>query len=73
MRPSVRRAFVQAVMDLKEEGPRPSGWIIKQLHGKFSDLVCLKLDYRHRMIYSVVSNVLTIEIIEVSTRENAYK
>ena len=72
MRSSVQRAFAQAVIDLKSEGPRPEGWHVKDLVGNYKGLMSLRLDYRHRMLYSVFKDILTIEIIEVSTREGAY-
>ena len=72
MRPSVRKAFAEAVFDLIKQGPRPHGWHTKELQGDYKGLVSLRLDYRHRMIYSKQSDELVIEIIEVSTRENAY-
>lgn len=73
MRPSVQRAFAQAVIDLQSEGPRPQGWQVKVLVGEYSGAMSLRLDYRHRMIYAVFRNVLTIELIEVSTREKVYR
>ncbi|MBI4374250.1 MAG: hypothetical protein HY542_05170 [Deltaproteobacteria bacterium] len=73
MRPSVRRAFAQAVIDLKSEGPRPLGWHVKDLAADYRGMMSLRLDYHHRMVYSVVREILTIEIIEVSTREGAYR
>jgi len=73
MRPSVRRAFGQAVIDLKSEGPRPVGWHVKDLFGDYRGMMSLRLDYRHRMIYSVFREILTIEVVEVSTREGAYR
>ena len=72
MRPSVQRAFAQAVIDLKAEGPRPRGWNVKDLVGDYRGFMSLRLDYRHRMVYSVFRDILTIEIVEVSTREGAY-
>lgn len=72
MRPSTRRAFAQAVMDLEREGPHPHGWYVKDLKGEYKSMMSLRLDYRHRMIYAVSHGILTIEIIEVTTRENAY-
>ncbi len=72
MRPSVRRSFAQAVLDLSTEGPRPQGWHVKDLVGDYKGFMSLRLDYRHRMIYSVFREILTLEIIEVSTRERAY-
>lgn len=73
MRLSVKRAFAQAVIDLENEGPRPHGWYTKELKGDYRGSMSLRLDYRHRMVYSVFSDILTIEIVEVSTRENAYQ
>ncbi|MBI2335836.1 MAG: hypothetical protein HYU97_03630 [Deltaproteobacteria bacterium] len=73
MRPSVRRAFAEAISDLIEQGPRPYGWHTKELQGNYKDMMSLRLDIRHRMIYSVFSKSLLIEIVEVTTRENAYK
>lgn len=73
MRPSVRRAFVEVVSDMMEQGPRPHGWLTKELQGSNRGLMSLRLDIRHRMIYSVFSGILLIEILEVITRENAYK
>lgn len=72
MRPSVRRGFGRAVQDLVDQGPRPVGWQVKELRGDYAGLMSLRLDYRHRMIYSVFRQILTVEIIEVSTREGAY-
>lgn len=73
MRPAVKRAFAQAMMDLRSEGPRPKGWYVKSLVGDYRGMMSLRLDYRHRMIYSVFQERLTIEVIEVSTREGAYR
>ena len=73
MTPSTRRAFGQAVLDLMNEGPWPKGWKVRELHGSYKGALSLNLDIRHRMTYSVFSGILTIEIIEVSTRENAYQ
>jgi len=73
MRPSVQRGFAQAVIDLKTEGPRPQAWHVKELVGDYKGFMSLRLDYRHRMIYSVFREILTLEIIEVSTREGAYQ
>lgn len=72
MRPSVRKAFAEAVIDLMEQGPKPHGWHTKELQGDYRGLMSLRLDFRHRMVYSAHSSELVIEIIEVSTRENAY-
>ena len=73
MRPSVRRAFAEVLMNMTQEGPRPHGWHTKELQGSYKGLMSLKLDIGHRMIYSVFAGRLVIEIIEVTTRENAYK
>ena len=73
MRPSARRAFAEAVLNLMAEGPRPHGWHTKELRGDYKGLMSLRLDFRHRMVYSVLSGELVIEVIEVTTRENAYK
>ena len=48
------------------------GWNAKPLKGMTGELWRLWLDYRHRMIYSVSQGMLTITVIEVSTREGAY-
>lgn len=72
LRPSTKVAFRKAVQDMREEGPSPKGWVVGPLHGAMKGLMKLKLDYRHRMIFEVTANVLTITIIEVSTREGAY-
>ncbi len=72
LRPSTRRAFGQAIIDLKTEGPTPKGWQVKELSGDLKGIMSLRLDYRHRMIYSAFKEILTIEIVEVSTRERAY-
>lgn len=71
-RSSTKRAFIQALGDLKKEGPWPHGWDVKELQNE-DGILRLKLDHRHRMIYSVFKNVLLIRIIEVVTRENAYR
>lgn len=73
LRPSTQAAYYEALEDLMKEGPSPKGWITEPLHGHLKGLMKLKLDYRHRMIYEVAANVLTITVIEVSTREGAYR
>ena len=73
MRPSTKAAFYQAIKSLEAEGPTPKGWHVKALQENYKGRMSLRLDYRHRMVYEVLSGVLTITIIEVSTRENAYK
>lgn len=72
LRPSTQVAFRRVIQDLRAEGPMPQGWRTKQLKRGYRNLMSLRLDYRHRMIYEVSHNVLTIMIIEVSTREKAY-
>lgn len=73
MRPTTRRDFLRAVKDLMEEGPHPTGWNTKVLKGKYSGCISLRIDYRHRMIYEAYRDIVTIVIIDVSTRENAYQ
>lgn len=73
MRLNVKRSFAQAVIDLEAEGPNPKGWDTKKLKGKKGEIIRLKLDYRHRLIYEVFRDYIRIELIEVSTREGAYK
>lgn len=73
MRPSVRRAFAEVVADMMAQGPRPHGWHVKDLQGDYQGMMSVRLDIRHRMVYSVFSGILVIEIVEVTTRENAYK
>jgi mRNA-degrading endonuclease RelE of RelBE toxin-antitoxin system len=72
LRPSTQVAFRRAIQDLQTEGPSPGGWRTKPLKGEMAGFFSLRLDYRHRMIYEVSHGILTITIIEVSTREGAY-
>ena len=72
LRPSTKVAFSRAIGDLRIEGPTPKGWHTKMLKGELQGMMSLRLDYRHRMIYEVIRGILTIVIIEVSTREGAY-
>lgn len=72
MRPSTQVAFYRAVDCLKMEGPRPKGWFTKVLKGSLRGKVALRLDYRHRMIYEVYEGILTICILQVSSRADAY-
>lgn len=72
LRPSTQVAFRKAIQDLRVEGPCPMGWHTKALKGDMAGLMSLRLDYRHRMIYSALQGALTIMVIEVSTREGAY-
>ncbi|MBI2346175.1 MAG: hypothetical protein HYV03_04705 [Deltaproteobacteria bacterium] len=72
LRPSTQVAFRKAIQDLRGEGPSPMGWLTKSLSGEMAGLMSLRLDYRHRMIYSAAHGTLTIVVIEVSTREGAY-
>lgn len=71
LRTSTKRAFVQAVLDLQEQGPFPKFWDVKKMQGEES--IRMKLDHRHRMIYQSSDRVLKITILQVSTREGAYK
>lgn len=71
LRPSTKKAFAQAILDLKREGPFPKGWNVKPLQGE--DSIRLVLDYRHRLIYQSFEGVLKITILKVSTREGAYR
>lgn len=70
--PSTQVAFYQAIEDLKREGPRPLGWQTKCLKGEYQGAISLRIDYRHRMIYEVFSGVLTIMVLQVTARKNAY-
>lgn len=72
LRPATRRAFAEAIRNLAEQGPKPFGWHVKELKGNYLGFMSMRLDYRHRMIYSIFEKMLTIEIIEVTTREGAY-
>lgn len=72
LRPSTQLAFRRAIQDFMAEGPSPMGWRTKPLKGKMAGMMSLRLDYRHRMIYSASHGTLTIMIVEVSTREGAY-
>ena len=73
MRPATRATFDRALEDLKAEGPSPKGWHVKALHGNYKGTLVMRLDIRHRVLYEVESGVLMITIVEVTTRENAYK
>jgi uncharacterized membrane protein YbhN (UPF0104 family)/mRNA-degrading endonuclease RelE of RelBE toxin-antitoxin system len=73
MRPSTRATFDRALEDLKAEGPSPKGWHVKALHGNYKGTMAMRLDIRHRVLYEVESGILMITIVEVTTRENAYK
>lgn len=71
LRSSTKRAFAQAILDLREEGPFPEFWNVKPIQGE--ETLRMKLDHRHRMIYEISKRVLKISILQVSTREGAYK
>jgi mRNA-degrading endonuclease RelE of RelBE toxin-antitoxin system len=71
-RPSTKVAFRKAIEDMRAQGPNPLGWYTKPLKGDYRSFMSLRLDYRHRMIYQVSHGILTITVIEVSTREGAY-
>jgi len=73
LRPSTQAALYNAIEDLKSEGPNPKFWETTELKGKLKGIYRLKIDYRYRMFYEVLKNILTITIVEVSTREKAYK
>lgn len=72
LRLSTQVAFSKAIQDLRAEGPYPMGWNVKPLKGEWEGLIRLRLDHRHRLIYSASQGTLTIVVIEVSTREGAY-
>ena len=58
-------AFLQ---DLSASYPAPSGWNIKKMStGDYR----LKMDYRHRLIYSIEKDF--IKVTYIGTREGAYK
>ncbi len=73
LRPSSRRKLYAAIKDLELEGPAPKVWDSKRMEGQLRDYWRLKIDYRHRLIFEVFHGILIIEIIEVTTREGAYK
>lgn len=72
MRPSTREAFVNAIQDFENEGPRPAGWITAPLKGDRQGQMKLKLDRNHRLIYTVMVDILTITLVKVGPRGNVY-
>lgn len=73
MRPVTRLAFLRAIQDLRKYGPRPNNWRVKELKGEYAGVFSLRIDYRHRVLYKVFKNILTILIIDVNSREKAYQ
>ena len=71
--PSTQTSLYNAIEDLKSEGPNPNFWETTELKGKLKGIYRLKIDYQHRMFYEVSKKILTITIVEVSTREKSYK
>jgi len=65
----VRAILDEAIEDLKQQGPHPKNWDIVQLD---KDEYRIRLNYRYRMIYMVIKQLVLIEIIYAGHRKDAY-
>ena len=64
----IKKSANNFLQDLSASYPVPSGWNIKKMSaGDYR----LKMDYRHRLIYSIEKDF--IKVTYIGTREGAYK
>jgi len=67
---SIQDILFKSLKDLEIEGPQPNYWDVKKTgYNEYR----LRINYRYRMRYRIISKRLLIEVFYIGRRKDAYK